>query len=91
MQEDPLTGPQSAMIAGGQFYGTYLQMHTKSIVTNFIVISECPNGHKTFIGNVSLIVRHCTMQLYNINIMILPIAWANWYVYCVQGTDWRCH
>ncbi len=73
MQEDPLAGPQSATIAGGrigQFYGTYLQIniHFKSTshynIFIFILLSECPNGHKTFIGNVSLLVRHFTMQIY---------------------------
>ena len=64
MQEDPLTGSQSAMMAGGkigQFYGTYCtckytlipQSHCYFAIILFLL--ECPNGHKTFIGNVSLL------------------------------------
>lgn len=56
MQEDPLVESQSAMIAGdktGQFYGMLVQC----IYLLFLsVFAECPNGHKYFIGNVSLAV-----------------------------------
>ena len=57
MQEDTQAESQSAMTARdetGQFYGTSYQMHARSIITTVVILfTECPSGHKSFIGNVS--------------------------------------
>ena len=57
MQGDPQTELQSTMTAGdktGQFYGSSKINAIFIIIEN--VFAECPSGHRTFIGNVSLIV-----------------------------------
>ena len=85
MQEDPLTESQSETMVGdetGQFHGTYkyiLNLLSQYLPFITILFIECPNGHKTFIGNVSLTAYTNDIVIY---CMIL-IVWTNTPHWCV--------
>lgn len=57
MQEDPLVASQAAILLEkektGQFYGEISRMFNETFTLHwYFIFTECPNGHKYFIGNV---------------------------------------
>lgn len=79
MQEDSLVETQGALKnedPNGNFYGTnsnYTRHAFQIIIIIVVVTTECPRGHKYFIGNVSHTLYYQSRTI--ITIIILFSVW----------------